>query len=231
MRDSLNQVLETLPERKVKEMNIILQDKTLIPKKEKIFNGYNISVEDLKFIIVGESPYPREESATGHAFIDGGVKNIWSSEGLSKEVNKATSLRNLFKTALVADGFTIPEKTRKQDIKKIENKIFVQTMTDLHRNLNNNGVALLNMCLSLRGGKVNASDVLLWENIMDRFLLNIVIKNPNVILVLWGNIAKRVKKLNSFSYFQYIESEHPYNNSFIDNKKMQHFLKEINFLY
>jgi uracil-DNA glycosylase len=128
MREIINQVIETLEHDEMLFLEKVLSDKTLIPRREDVFNGFNLPSQDVKYIIFGESPYPRIESATGHAFIDGKVKEIWGEEGLSKEVNKATSLRNLFKTALVADNIISPEKTTKAYIKNIDTTGFVNTM-------------------------------------------------------------------------------------------------------
>ncbi|HAT31470.1 MAG TPA: uracil-DNA glycosylase, partial [Janthinobacterium sp.] len=51
-----------------------------------------------------EGPYPRAASATGVCFMDGAVGALWSEAGLSKPVNRATSLRNFMKMLLLADG-------------------------------------------------------------------------------------------------------------------------------
>lgn len=231
MRETIENVLRNLDSNEKDILEKILEDKTLIPNRKDVFNGFNIPAQDIKYIIFGESPYPRKESATGHAFIDGKVNNIWTKEGLSKEVNKATSLRNLFKTALVAENILPPNKTTKEFLKDINKEDFVNNMQDLQLNLNNNGVALLNSCLSLRDGKVQSSDIVFWIKIMDRFLFDLFLKNNSIKLILWGNISKRIKKMESFKYYDSIESEHPYNKSFIENEVMQNLLKEINFLY
>ncbi|MDD5549578.1 MAG: uracil-DNA glycosylase, partial [Sulfurovaceae bacterium] len=77
-----------------------------IPKKENIFNAFKtLKKNDVKYVLFGQDPYPRELSATGYAFIDGNVKSIFEKNGtLSREVNRATSLRNFIKMTLVARG-------------------------------------------------------------------------------------------------------------------------------
>lgn len=231
MRNTIEKVIKTLSKEEKIFLEKILSDETLIPNRNDIFNGFNIPAQEVKYIIFGESPYPRLESATGHAFIDGKVKNIWGEEGLSKEVNKATSLRNLFKTALVADNIISPDNATKAHLRHINTDGFVETMEQLQSNLNSNGVALLNSCLTLIEGKVQKEDVNFWFKVIDKFLLNLILQNESVTLILWGNISKRIKNMESFKYYKYFESEHPYNKSFIENKNMQRFLKEINFLY
>lgn len=72
-----------------------IENGDFIPARSKIFNAFKtLPKSKVKYILFGQDPYPREKSATGHAFIDGAVKKIFSDKGLSKEVNRATSLRN-----------------------------------------------------------------------------------------------------------------------------------------
>lgn len=235
MKNILNKLMSELSIDDKKTLETILLDPTLIPTKENVFNGFkNIQVNNLKYIIFGESPYPRNESACGYAFIDNSVDTIWENGNLSKQVNKATSLRNLMKTSLVAEGLLNKNHTSKKDIESIIwDGCSVDVVNDIHKlrtNLENNGVALLNICLSFRKGKVLKDDVKFWLSFMDRFLYYLHKENPDVKLVLWGGIAKQIKKMESYYLFSSIESEHPYNVSFIKNKEMQNFLKEIKFL-
>ena len=59
-------------------------------------------IDQIKYVLVGEGPYPRTESANGNCFMDAAVGSLWATEnkgGLSKTVNRATSLRNFFENA------------------------------------------------------------------------------------------------------------------------------------
>src|SRR3989338_10453380 len=49
-----------------------------LPGPEKIFNAFCLPLAKTKYILYGESPYPRAASANGFAFWDGAVKEIWS---------------------------------------------------------------------------------------------------------------------------------------------------------
>ena len=71
-----------------------------LPGSAKIFAAFQRDPSHCEYILFGESPYPRAESANGIAFYDAAVTDLWSDTGLSKGVNKATSLRNIMKTAL-----------------------------------------------------------------------------------------------------------------------------------
>ena len=84
-----------------------LADDSYLPTELRLFAAFQQPLEQVRYVLVGEGPYPRAESATGVCFMDGAVRGLWSEEeggGLSKPVNKATSLRNFMKMLLVADG-------------------------------------------------------------------------------------------------------------------------------
>src|ERR1700756_2799720 len=78
-----------------------------LPTEQRLFAAFALPLDQVRYVLVGEGPYPRAESATGVCFMDGAVGSLWSGQeggGLSKPVNKATSLRNFMKMLLVADG-------------------------------------------------------------------------------------------------------------------------------
>ena len=75
-----------------------------MPGIDQLFSAFRRDRHNLRYILIGESPYPRAESANGIAFYDAAVNALWSETGLSKPVNRATSMRNIIKTALLAEG-------------------------------------------------------------------------------------------------------------------------------
>ncbi|MCD8542804.1 MAG: hypothetical protein LRY69_05290 [Gammaproteobacteria bacterium] len=83
-------------------LEFLLSDTRWLPGMDKVFNAFMLPFEQVNYILLGESPYPRAASANGYAFWDQSVGEIWSTNGLSKSVNRATSLRNFIKMLLVA---------------------------------------------------------------------------------------------------------------------------------
>ena len=77
-----------------------LQDHDWLPGKRSVFNAFSIPLNKTRYILFGESPYPRPASANGYAFWDAAVTNLWSNTGLSKPVNRATSLRHIMKMSV-----------------------------------------------------------------------------------------------------------------------------------
>src|SRR5690348_5345377 len=74
-----------------------------LPGSKNIFNAFSLPVSKTNYVLFGESPYPRAVSANGYAFWDAAVNQLWSDTGLSKTVNRATSLRNIIKMLLIAE--------------------------------------------------------------------------------------------------------------------------------
>src|SRR3981081_1694073 len=84
---------------------------TYLPTEGRLFAAFSQPLDAVRYVLVGEGPYPRPESATGVCFMDGAVGSLWSDKGLSKQVNRATSLRNFMKMLLVADRQLSLEQT------------------------------------------------------------------------------------------------------------------------
>src|SRR4051812_15058438 len=62
------------------------------PGLNKMLSAFYLPLSQTDYILLGESPYPRSDSANGFAFWDNSVDLFWSEKGLSKSVNIATSL-------------------------------------------------------------------------------------------------------------------------------------------
>jgi uracil DNA glycosylase len=151
----------------------------------------------VRYVLVGEGPYPRPESATGVCFMDGAVGELWSETGLSKPVNRATSLRNFMKMLLVADGQLNMDDTGGAALAPIAKAAraggAIQTLAELQDKLIGQGFLLLNASLVFRkhvapvvdaapGCRSSAPCSRRWGSA------------PKPTLVLWGKIAEQLKK-------------------------------------
>ena len=183
-----------------------------IPSSGRLFSAFKtLQKGDVKYILFGQDPYPRQESAIGYAFIDGAVESIFSEGGLSKAVNRATSLRNFTKMALVASGHLDKDNTSKEAIAKIDKAGLINSIFDLKDNFEKNGVLLLNTALVFESKERSNYHIKMWKPFIKELLESI---DKDVTLILFGNPAKKIKK--DFMPIQNsIELEHPYNLSFI----------------
>ncbi len=199
-----------------------------LPGNDKIFNAFSTSLDQIQYILLGESPYPRIQSANGHAFWDAFVQNLWSCNGLSKEVNKATSLRNIMKMLLVASGSLNQNDTSQIAISKIPKDNLINTIDQLFNNLLDHGFLLLNASLALSKMAVN-KEAKYWQPFIETIICDVHNANPNVSLILFGKISEKILQMNLPTMNQ-LKSEHPYNLSFISNKDVLAFFKPFNLL-
>jgi uracil-DNA glycosylase len=196
----------------------LLAGEGYIPVRERILAAFStLKPQEVKYILFGQDPYPREESAIGYAFIDGRVKEIFTPTGLSKEVNRATSLRNFVKMALVADGLLDPADTSQAAIAAMGKEGLISTMDELRRNFERAGVLLLNTALVFENKENSRRHIRAWKGFVERLMEGMGAYGPEMIL--FGTHAAAVKKLKGAGGLRAIELEHPYNHSFILNPK------------
>ena len=205
-----------------------LQNCVWLPGERKIFNAFSLPHDKVRFILFGESPYPRALSANGYAFWDNSVKEIFAENGFSKELNRATSLRNFVKMLLLANKILTKEDLSQIAIGKIDKANLVKTLSELFTNLLNTGFLLLNASLVYTKKKSVNYDAKMWLPFIDDILKSF--PNPdNITLLLFGNVAKKIDSLKSSASFVKIYAEHPYNLSFITNEKVLSFFRKIGF--
>jgi uracil-DNA glycosylase len=186
-------------------------------------------MDNVNYVLFGESPYPRRESANGYAFWDASVNELWSSTGLSKQVNRATSLRNIIKMLLVANASLAQDRTSQHDIAITPKTHFVQTNRELFTNFLNKGFLLLNATPVLQSGPPQ-KDARAWHPFMQELLKCLAEKRPHVRFILLGKIAQAVNDLIPSTCTDRLYAEHPYNISFITNPDVLAFFKPLHLL-
>jgi uracil-DNA glycosylase len=215
-----------------------------LPNQARLFAAFSMPMDDVRYILMGEGPYPRVDSATGYCFMDGAVKSLWSDEeggGLSKKVNRATSLRNFMKMLLVASGHLQQEATAGEAMAAVATQArlpeggFIQTLDDLQHKLIAQGFLLLNASLVFREDTAPVKDAKAWQPFLQTVLSALdqyqsSHKKQKAVLVLWGKIAEQLRVMPETALYEQISAEHPYNLSFIGNKTMQDFFRPMNLL-
>jgi len=211
-------------------LEFLQNDKEYFPNKANLLNAFKtLSLKNTKYILFGQDPYPRSNSAIGYAFIDGAVESIWDEKnGLSKEVNKATSLRNFMKMLLICEGKLDVNDTSKETIAKLDRSEYIQSMNEFKDNFETNGVLLLNTALIFTSKEDSKKHVKLWKPFVISFLRQI--KEENIKLILFGSLAKDIDKMDVSEDFEKFYCEHPYNVSFILNKNVQKLFGQMKLL-
>ncbi len=205
------------------------QNKQWLPGADKIFNAFSLPVLQINYVLLGESPYPRAQSANGYAFWDEAVTNLWSEKGLSKTVNRATSLRNIIKMLLVTEGFLKSNQTSQPAIADISKDNLVKTNQAFFNNLLQHGFLLLNASLVLQSTKVK-EDAKTWQPFLKIILDFLFEKRPEVTMILFGKIAYQIDALINHTHIRRLYAEHPYNLSFINNPTVIQFFQPLHLL-
>lgn len=208
-------------------LKALQHDTQWLPGQEKMFAAFSLPLEKTRYILLGESPYPRVESANGYAFWDNAVTHLWSAKGLSKEVNRATSLRNFLKMLLVARKDLAPHDTKQECIALVNKSALVQTAEALFNNMMAKGILLLNASLVYSPNKVpyHAKQ---WQPFMTSVFMQLVTLKSNIQFILLGNIAKQIS-VDGLSVG--LMAEHPYNLSFITNECVINFFNPLDLLH
>jgi uracil-DNA glycosylase len=196
-----------------------------LPTGQRLFAAFALPLDEVRYVLVGEGPYPRAESATGVCFMDGAVGDLWCDTGLSKPVNRATSLRNFMKMLLVADGQLRADDTGGAAMAPVaaaaRSNGSIRTLGQLQANLNGHGFLLLNAALVFRPHVAPAIEARAWLPFLQTVLAALADQPTPPTLVLWGKIAEQLKRLPETGRFAQVCAEHPYNLSFIQHGGMQ----------
>lgn len=196
-----------------------------LPTDHRLFAAFALPLNKVRYVLVGEGPYPRAESATGVCFMDGAVGELWSDNGLSKAVNRATSLRNFMKMLLVADGKLQADNCGGPAMAPIAAAArtdgSIQTLAALQQNLTEHGFLLLNAALVFRPHVAPAIDARAWQPFLQTVLAVLAGEPRPPTLILWGKIAEQLKNLPETGKLPQSCAEHPYNLSFIQHEGMQ----------
>ena len=226
--DILGEALATLDPAYLKSL---LLDDSWLPGSDQLLAAFRRELSGVRYLLIGESPYPRRESANGIAFYDAAVGSLWSEQGLSKPVNRATSLRNIMKTALLAEGLLDKDadgKIPQSRIAAIDKRGLIQTLDELFANLQQAGLLMLNATPVLHPKRKPVLEARFWHAFLAQLLTSIAEQaTEQITLLLWGKIAQQVEAMPASKTYRKIVCEHPYNLSFIDNPQMQDLFADL----
>ncbi|HRD70078.1 MAG TPA: uracil-DNA glycosylase [Legionella sp.] len=220
--DLINNALSVMDKDYLKQLT---QESHWLPGISQLFAAFSLPLSQTQYILFGESPYPRAVSANGYAFWDQSVESLWSAQGLSKPVNRATSLRNWIKMLLVARG-SLSTDTSQPAIAALDKSTLVQTATDFFSGMMKKGILLLNASLVYSEGKV-PYHARHWMPFMQELLKQLATTRADIELILFGRIAKTLVP-NKLPIA--LSAEHPFNLSFISNSEVIQFFQPLDLL-
>ena len=199
------------------------------PNQSNLLNAFKtLPLNKTKYILFGQDPYPRVQSAIGYAFIDGKVSSIFSKNGLSKEVNRATSLRNFMKMLLLCEG-DLKDDFSKEALAKVDTSRYIQSIHQLRENFEKNGVLLLNMALVFSSKEESKKHIKAWRGFVQNLLA--MLHEEEIELILFGKMAEDIEKFEEAKKFKKHILPHPYNISFITDPKAHTLFGSMQLLY
>ena len=210
-------------------LGMLAREKDWLPGEKAIFNAFSLPLAQTHYILFGESPYPRKASANGYAFWDARVLNLWSTKGLDSRVNRATSLRNILKMLLIAEGKLAVENVTQDAIATCDKTNLIKTGDELFQHFLKSGILLLNASLVLSTRKVR-HDAAAWRPFMAHLLEELKKRNQKITLLLFGKIAHEILSFPAATAFPSLIAEHPYNLSFVTNEKVIKVFRKLHLL-
>jgi uracil-DNA glycosylase len=135
----------------------------------------------------------------------------------------------MIKMLLVSEGVLNPNETTQDHIARVNKKPFITTNQELFNHLLDHGFLLLNATLVLRS-KMVRKDAIAWEP-FTKYLLHFLAKERNDLnIILFGQVAYRIDQLIDQLHLKKLYAEHPYNLSFISNRKVVDFFTPFHLL-
>lgn len=150
------------------------------PPKDVIFNAFEkCKLSNLKVVIIGQDPYYGEGEANGLCF------------SVNDGIKIPPSLKNIF-----------------AEINSDFDSIFLLTNGNLER-WAQQGILLLNACLTVRKDEANSHKHLKWNIFTDNLIHYISNNCENIVFLLWGSFAqKKGNKINRVKHLV-LECGHP----------------------
>ena len=163
------------------QLSIIAENSIIYPPQGKIFNSLSqLSLKQIKVIIIGQDPYHGENEANGLAF------------AVDKKIKLPPSLRNIFKELILE-----------------YNPILTNFDGSLLESWKSQGVLLLNSTLTVIKDQANSLAKIGWQTVTDAIIAKISQENKNCVFILWGNYARNKKPLIDSNKHLILEGVHP----------------------
>lgn len=156
------------------------RSQVIYPNMYDIFNAMKLtSYEDVKVVIIGQDPYHGINQAHGLSF------------SVKKGVAPPPSLVNIFKE--IKSDVGVDNSGKHGELTKWAEE----------------GVLLLNSCLTVRAGKANSHRGMGWENFTDDVIMLLNQREKPMVFMLWGANAKAKAQLITNPAHLVLTAAHP----------------------
>lgn len=191
-----------------------------LPGVDRCLAAFSVPRSDVSVVWFGESPYPRQESATGLSFQDGAVEEIFRADGrLAVRINRATSLRNVLKAWFVATDRLAVGQTSSDHVRRMNHDGLVVRLDEIFDRGQQGGWLWLNAGLSLRPAQGRAAQIRPWEPLVNAVLRDVSDRGARVVLM--GRFAERFEPV----CHDPLVSVHPRREDFMANQDVTSLLR------
>ncbi|CAE7369032.1 ung [Symbiodinium natans] len=193
------------------------RDKSIIPVRELTFQALKPNLPSgWRVVSLGQSPYPRIESATGIAHFDNAIKS-WDSGKFGSVV----TMRCIIKAAAMSK-FKISKDTKVPDLRKLLKTKGTVGPPEWFQAMLAQGVLLMNAACTIkpveggsRAGEVVEEHLLFWQPVMEA-VVNAILEDCQrsgrpVIFAWWGTESLKTKKFldkRSFAKYPDVQVRH-----------------------
>ena len=174
-----------------------------------------------RVVWLGKSPYAKAERATGLSSHDGTTDTLFHGCALDARINKATSLRNMLKAWLRADGRLREGETNAEHVQAMCKEGLVEHVGALFEHGIEEGWLWLNAGLSIGGRLEESAHWCGWWPFVTRAVASA--SASHAVVVLLGAWAKTYRS-DVLEEELVVEAVHPRNESFVEHAGIRDFL-------
>ncbi|KAL0236758.1 hypothetical protein PCE1_000156 [Barthelona sp. PCE] len=171
--------------------NFIVSDVSsgIWPDSNNIFNALNdMDPKQVRYVVLGQDPYPRPVSATGISFFDGEVLD-WQGK-------MSPSIRNIIKSILISRDLCEPDTKVAQMRQTISSINFPQPQEFFDRT-RKNGTLWLNTSLTFGGkaAKTLREHLNFWKPTINTIIEHVIAESEHTVaFLLFGGKAQKLEK-------------------------------------
>ena len=198
-----------------------------LPGVEKCFAAFAVPRNRVRVVWLGESPYPRQESAAGISFYDAAIGPVFRPDGkLTTQINKTTSLRNILKAWFIAIDRLQIDRTKSCHIGCMNKEGLITNLRELFCRGERAGWLWLNAGLSLRtdGTASKRAQIEAWRPLIRCVLQDVSRRGATTVLL--GKFSERFQCLVNDPQI----APHPCMEPFVRCENMHAFLRNWRYL-
>lgn len=195
----------------IKELDVIYKEKTVYPKKSKVFRMFKeMKHDDIKVVIIAQDPYP---GVCNRSYSNQPMPSEPYAQGMAFSVLEHMKAPKSLQ--IILDSIT----------EQFHSGIQMPPPSPNLTRWTKQGVFLLNMALTVEENKPNSHKEI-WRSFIENVLITLSVYNPNIIYLLWGKEAQQLQKFIKNGFI--LKDIHPNAVNYNGNLKFNGCFNECN---